>query len=200
MPGPAKGPAKAAGAEGRRGLLVQGTGLAAAGLGACCGSPACQAAAAAAARGERGFLGRTYDRVQAWAMGSMMDKYEVEIAPVKRRLFADLADSERALSIVELGIGAGPNLQYYARPDRADRIVGVDVNRAMFGYAKAKIDALEAGTGPGPKIDLVIGDAEATGLADASADAVVATLLLCSVADQAKVLSEINRVLKPGGR
>jgi len=28
----------------------------------------------------------------------------------------------------------------------------------------------------------------------------VATLLLCSVADQAKVLSEINRVLKPGGR
>ena len=119
-----------------------------------------------------------------------MDKYEVEIAPVKRRLFADLADSERSLSIVELGIGAGPNLQYYARPDRADRIVGVDVNRAMFGYAKAKIDALEAeGTGPGPTIDLVIGDAEATGLADASADAVVATLLLCSVADQAKVLS-----------
>ena len=132
MPGPAKGPAKAAGAEGRRGLLVQsGTGLAAAGLGACCGSPACQAAAVAA-RGERGFLGRTYDRVQAWAMGAMMDKYEVEVAPVKRRLFADLAHSERSLSIVELGIGAGPNLQYYTRPNRADRIVGVDVNAQMF--------------------------------------------------------------------
>ena len=151
MPGPAKGPAKAAGAEGRRGLLVQsGTGLAAAGLGACCGSPACQAAAAVAARGERGFLGRTYDRVQAWAMGAMMDKYEVEVAPVKRRLFADLADSEeRSLSIVELGIGAGPNLQYYARPNRADRIVGVDVNAQMFGCEEYMLGCAGGGLGRG---------------------------------------------------
>ena len=76
-----------------------------------------------------------------------MDKYEVEIAPVKRRLFADLADSERSLSIVELGIGAGPNLQYYARPDRADRIVGVDVNAQMFGCEEYMLGRAGGGWG-----------------------------------------------------
>lgn len=37
-------------------------------------------------------------------------------------------------------------------------------------------------------------------LADASADAVVATHLLCSVADPAAALAELFRVLRPGGR
>jgi ubiquinone/menaquinone biosynthesis C-methylase UbiE len=41
---------------------------------------------------------------------------------------------------------------------------------------------------------------EAIDLPDASAGAVVATLVLCSVADPQQVVSEIRRILKPGGR
>ncbi len=43
-------------------------------------------------------------------------------------------------------------------------------------------------------------DATAIDLLDASVDAVVSTLVLCSVASAEQTLQEIRRVLKPGGR
>ena len=51
--------------------------------------------------------------------------------------------------------------------------------------------------------DLKIGygeDLAAAGIESNSVDAVVVTLVLCSVQDQAKCFSEIKRVLKPGGK
>ena len=47
--------------------------------------------------------------------------------------------------------------------------------------------------------DLRDGMGEELPFADASADSVVTTFTLCSVADQARVLREIRRVLRPGG-
>ena len=44
------------------------------------------------------------------------------------------------------------------------------------------------------------GVAEALPVEDNSADAVVCTLVLCSVADPAACLAEVQRVLRPGGR
>nr|MDT0667083.1 class I SAM-dependent methyltransferase [Micromonospora sp. DSM 115978] len=49
-------------------------------------------------------------------------------------------------------------------------------------------------------LDIVTAPAERTGLADASADAVVSTLVLCTVSDPEAVLAEVRRVLRPGGR
>jgi ubiquinone/menaquinone biosynthesis C-methylase UbiE len=48
--------------------------------------------------------------------------------------------------------------------------------------------------------ELCEGSAERLPLEAASADAVIGTLVLCSVADVAAALREIRRVLKPGGR
>lgn len=42
--------------------------------------------------------------------------------------------------------------------------------------------------------------AESTGLPDDSVDAVVRTLVLCTVADPAAALAEVRRILRPGGR
>lgn len=42
---------------------------------------------------------------------------------------------ENAHSILELGIGTGPNLKYYASKDV--NVVGVDPNQKMEKYAKA---------------------------------------------------------------
>ena len=49
-------------------------------------------------------------------------------------------------------------------------------------------------------VSVQAGTAEQLGLPDASADAVVSSLVLCSVADQAVALAELRRVLKPGGQ
>jgi ubiquinone/menaquinone biosynthesis C-methylase UbiE len=48
--------------------------------------------------------------------------------------------------------------------------------------------------------ELRTGTAEQLGMPSASVDAVVSTLVLCSVPSVAAVLKEILRVLKPGGR
>jgi SAM-dependent methyltransferase len=42
--------------------------------------------------------------------------------------------------------------------------------------------------------------AESTGLATASVDAVICTLVLCTVEDDAAALTEVRRILRPGGR
>ena len=46
----------------------------------------------------------------------------------------------------------------------------------------------------------VTGHAEDIPLADASTDIVVGTMVMCSVSNMSRVLSEIHRVLKPGGK
>jgi ubiquinone/menaquinone biosynthesis C-methylase UbiE len=52
----------------------------------------------------------------------------------------------------------------------------------------------------GLQLEIRRGTAEDLPVPDSSADAVVSTLVLCSVSDVAKALAEILRVLKPGGR
>jgi len=49
-------------------------------------------------------------------------------------------------------------------------------------------------------IRVVAGTAEALPAPDASFDAVVASLVLCTVADPDQALAEVRRVLRPGGR
>ncbi len=112
--------------------------------------------------------------------------YETMIAPRKAALFGGLAGD-----VLEIGPGGGPNLRYYA-PDV--RWIGVEPNPYMHDYLR------ERATQQGLDVDLRLGMAEALPAADNSMDAVVSTLVLCSVDDQAQVLAEIRRVLKPGGK
>jgi ubiquinone/menaquinone biosynthesis C-methylase UbiE len=58
----------------------------------------------------------------------------------------------------------------------------------------------ERGEQLGLRLQIRAGTAERTGLPDASADAVVATLVLCSVQDVPAALAETRRLLRPGGR
>jgi ubiquinone/menaquinone biosynthesis C-methylase UbiE len=64
----------------------------------------------------------------------------------------------------------------------------------MFPYARKEAERL------GMAIQLREGRAEQLPADDNSFDAVVSTLVLCSVADPQRVLQEIRRVLKVGGR
>jgi SAM-dependent methyltransferase len=104
----------------------------------------------------------------------------------KSSLFASLPDP-----VVEIGPGTGTNFRYY-RPGTT--VIAIEPNPHMHGRLRkaAKKHRL--------RLELRAEGAERTGLADASADVVVSTLVLCTVPDQAAALAEITRVLRPGGR
>lgn len=104
----------------------------------------------------------------------------------KRALFADLPGR-----VVEIGPGTGANLRYY-RPGTT--VVAVEPNPHM--HASLAAHARRRG------VDLAVRAraADDTGLPDAGADAVVCTLVLCTVPDPAAAIAEIRRILRPGGR
>ncbi|KAK1437728.1 hypothetical protein QVD17_03524 [Tagetes erecta] len=133
-----------------------------------------------------------YEEFYAVAMDASMKSYEAEIAGYKSQLFANL--TRKAANILEIGIGTGPNLKYYGNLDVS--VVGVDPNRKMEKYAQA---AARASGLPSTQFKFVHAVAEALPVSDASIDAVVGTLVLCSVKDVNKTLQEVKRVLKPGG-
>lgn len=92
--------------------------------------------------------------------------------------------------VLEIGIGTGANLPYYA----ADvELVGIDASAAMLEETRAKIDQ-----GVGVPA-LLRADAGALPFGDATFDAVVSTYVLCCVPDLDQALDEALRVLRPGG-
>jgi len=125
-------------------------------------------------------------RLVPWLLARGNVAYEHWIADRKRALFAGLSGT-----VVEIGPGAGANFPYFGP---GVRWVGVEPNR----YARPYLE--RAARQAGVPFELRSGDAERLPVDSGSADAVVATLVLCSVADEATALREIRRVLKPGGR
>jgi SAM-dependent methyltransferase len=94
-------------------------------------------------------------------------------------------------TVVEIGPGTGANLRYY-RPGTT--VVAIEPNVHMHAALARTADRY------GIRLDLRADGAQALPFPDASVDAVVSTLVLCTVPDQAAVLGEIVRVLRPGGR
>ncbi|MFG3342183.1 class I SAM-dependent methyltransferase [Glycomyces sp. NPDC048151] len=91
--------------------------------------------------------------------------------------------------VLEVGCGHGVNFPHY--PDAVTELVAVEPEAHLRALARAEA--------AGRNAVVLDGQAEALPVESGSFDAVVATLVLCSVEDQDRALAEIHRVLRPGG-
>lgn len=132
--------------------------------------------------GEQSWRARTF----AWTMARGTGPYERWMAERKRSLLGGLSGE-----VLEIGPGGGVNLPYLPREVRW---TGIEPNPHFHPYIRKEAVRLDR------PVRLVAGLAEDSGMEAASVDAVVGTLVLCSVDRVEVVLEEILRVLKPGGR
>lgn len=124
-------------------------------------------------------------RLNAWLLNHGSDRYNEMVDSRKKELLADLEGT-----VLEIGPGTGANLSYY--PANV-KLIGLEPNPYMQEYLRKQ--ASDAGR----DMDIMTGVAEHIPLPDESVDAVVSTLVLCSVGNLEKSLAEIHRVLRPGG-
>ena len=112
---------------------------------------------------------------------------EAGVGEMRQRLLGDVSGD-----ILELGAGTGMNLSHY--DEALASLVLTEPEPAMLRRLQPK--ALKQA----PNAKVVQASAEDLPFEDASFDAVVSTLVLCGVEDQARALQEAKRVLRPGGR
>ena len=121
-------------------------------------------------------------------------KYDKQIGFFERRVFGTehrpWACSKATGKTLEIAVGTGLNLPHY--PDDVE-LIGLDLTPEMLALADARAREL------GRPIELKEGDAQELPFAEASFDSVLCTFSLCNIPDVERAVSEMNRVLKPGG-
>ncbi len=103
----------------------------------------------------------------------------------------DRATGGLAGRIVEIGFGSGHNVPHY--PADVDVVLAVEPARVARQLAARRI-----ASSPVP-VEHVGLDGQQIPLGDASCDAALCTFTLCTVPDPELALSELRRVLRPGG-
>ncbi|MEU1477660.1 class I SAM-dependent methyltransferase [Streptomyces sp. NPDC005760] len=105
---------------------------------------------------------------------------------VRERLLAGLSGR-----VIEIGAGNGLNFSHY--PGTVSEVVAIEPERRLRQLA------VEAALRCEVPVDVVPGAAEALPVKSEAFDAVVISLVLCSVRDVPRALGEVRRVLRPGG-
>jgi SAM-dependent methyltransferase len=98
------------------------------------------------------------------------------------------AQTQRPSLVIDLGSGTGLSTRFWA--DRADSVVGVEVNPEMRAYAETVTSEAN--------VRYVAGPSHATGLPNACADIVTSAQSLQWM-EPTRTFDEVGRVLRPGG-
>ena len=93
--------------------------------------------------------------------------------------------------VIELGAGDGANFELY--PPEVDEVIAIEPEHHLRAFAE------EAAQAAGIKVAVLPGFADDLPLENESVDAVVASLVLCTVPDPAAALRELYRIVRPGG-
>ena len=122
--------------------------------------------------------------------------YDYVMAPLEKKGIARIR--KRIVSridgkVLEIGTGTGANFQY-DNPVKVSEIDALEPNPHMLQHARLK------GAEIGIPVTFHLGVAESLPYQDGEFDTIVATLVLCSVADPQRVFAELKRVCKKGGK
>jgi ubiquinone/menaquinone biosynthesis C-methylase UbiE len=96
------------------------------------------------------------------------------------------------VEILEIGFGTGINIKFY--PENVKKIVGIEINKGMLKQFNKKSESNHL------EIQIVQQNGEKLPFPDNSIKGIVSTYTLCSINNINLALSEIFRVLKPGGK
>lgn len=107
-----------------------------------------------------------------------------------------LGDPRPGQAVLDLGCGAGfDTLLAAKRVGEAGKVVGIDMTPEML--AKARQNAAVLGV---TNVGFILGEIESLPLPEGSVDLVISNGVFNLCPDKPRVLSEVFRVLKPGGR
>jgi len=137
---------------------------------------------------------RCYDRLSRY--------YDYLAGPFERK-YAEMALERLSIAegetVLEIGFGTGHCLKRIAESiGQTGKVYGIDISSAMMGITKKRLEK----AGLAERAELYCGDAASLPFADNTFDAVFMsfTLELFDTPEIPKVLEQIKRVLKPGGR
>ncbi|MBN3301730.1 MET7A protein, partial [Amia calva] len=138
-----------------------------------------------------------YKRVFPFLMFKISANYNKKMHEKKKELFGNLSEFASSdagpLRLLEIGCGTGANFQFYPR---GCRVICTDPNphferflhKSMASNSHLRMEQFVVAAGE---------DLRSVG--SGSVDAVVCTLVLCSVRSTHRVIQEAYRVLRPGG-
>jgi SAM-dependent methyltransferase len=101
------------------------------------------------------------------------------------------------LQLLDVGVGTGTLVLAALERWQGARAIGVDPSRVMLRLAEG--EARRRAEGIADRLRLMVGDATALPLQDASIDVVLSSFVIQLVASRAAALREMLRVLRPGG-
>jgi len=133
------------------------------------------------------------------------DIYKKATRKTKDDLFSSMKDLEsadpelrnkKALNILEVGVGCGSNFPHYPA---GSKLTCIEPNRAFESHFQSQCAAKATHLHPDIRFVAERGE-DMFSVAGGSVDAVVVTLVMCSIQEVAMFLREVRRVLVPGGR
>lgn len=141
------------------------------------------------------FLAQQFSRPSGWIGKIVAKGMNRGNAPMTESAIASL-DLQASDHVLEIGFGGGVGLEGLLTNTPQGHVTGVDFSDTMVEQAQKRFkSALESG-----RLTLHLADAADLPLEDRSADKVMTANTLYFWPDPLKVLKEIHRVLKPGGR
>jgi ubiquinone/menaquinone biosynthesis C-methylase UbiE len=123
---------------------------------------------------------RVLPRVMNVACGSKQSR------PLRERVCAGLHGD-----VVELGFGSGHNVPFY--PDTVQRVAAIEPSRLSWQLAQHRVSASTV------TVEQSGLDGQSLAFPDNSFDAALSTWTLCTIPDPILALTEVRRVLRPGG-